>query len=96
MLRASVIALSLAVVAAGLADAGPRSSSVRAEFVKANPCPVTGKSRGRCPGWEVDHRIALCAGGDDAPHNMQWLTVEAHRAKTRIDVRDCRAQRTAK
>jgi hypothetical protein len=78
------------------AQASPRSSSARAEFVKANPCPVTGKKRGACPGWQVDHRIALCAGGDDAPHNMQWLTIEAHRAKTRIDVRECRAQRTAK
>ena len=74
----------------------PRSSSARAEFVKANPCPATGKTRGRCPGWQVDHRIALCAGGDDAPHNMQWLTVEAHRAKTRQDVRECRAQRAVR
>jgi hypothetical protein len=44
----------------------------------------------------VDHRIALCAGGDDAPHNMQWLSVEAHKAKTRIDVRECRAQKSQK
>lgn len=76
--------------------AAPRSSSARAEFVKANPCPATGKARGACPGWQVDHRIALCAGGDDAAHNMQWLTVEAHKAKTRIDVRECRAQRAQK
>lgn len=75
--------------------AAPRSSSARAEFIKANPCPVTGKRRGACNGWQVDHRIALCAGGDDAPHNMQWLTVEAHKAKTRNDVRECRAQRAA-
>jgi hypothetical protein len=89
-------ALLALVLAASQADAAPRSSSVRAEFVKANPCPATGKTRGKCPGWQVDHRIALCAGGDDAAYNLQWLTVEAHKAKTRIDVRECRAQKTAK
>lgn len=89
-------ALLALVLAASQADAAPRSSSVRAEFIKANPCPATGKTRGACPGWQVDHRIALCAGGDDAAYNLQWLTVEAHKAKTRNDVRECRAQKTAK
>lgn len=91
MLRELLLAAAICLPA----QAVPRSSSARAEFVKANPCPVTGKRRGACPGWQVDHRIALCAGGDDAPHNMQWLTVEAHKAKTRTDVRVCRAQREA-
>ena len=95
MTRAAAAFLVLAM-AFSQAEAVPRSTSVRAEFVKANPCPATGKTRGKCPGWEVDHRIALCAGGDDAAYNMQWLTVEAHKAKTRIDVRECRAQRAAK
>lgn len=92
------VALTLALALALLVpvSAAPRSSSARAEFIKANPCPANGKRRGACPGFEVDHRIALCAGGDDAPHNMQWLTVEAHKAKTRNDVRECRAQRAQK
>lgn len=91
MNRAAAAFLALAM-AFSQAEAAPRSTSVRAEFVKANPCPATGKTRGKCPGWEVDHRIALCAGGDDAAYNLQWLTVEAHKAKTRIDVRECRAK----
>jgi len=97
--RNTALVLS-ALVAAGFllpaAVSAPRSSSVRAEFVKANPCPATGKTRGKCPGWQVDHRIALCAGGDDAAYNLQWLTVEAHKAKTRNDVRECRAQRAVR
>lgn len=92
MIRCGLAAVILAVVGL-VGQAAPRSSSARTAFVKANPCPVTGKTRGACPGWEVDHRIALCAGGDDAPHNMQWLTVKAHRIKTRVDLRECRAQK---
>lgn len=42
-----------------------------------------------CPGYQIDHIIALCAGGTDEPCNMQWLTVEAHKAKTRNDLKLC-------
>lgn len=41
-------------------------------------------------GYQVDHIIPLCAGGPDTPENMQLLTIEEHREKTRIDVRWCR------
>ena len=41
-------------------------------------------------GYQVDHIIPLCAGGPDTPENMQLLTVEEHRQKTRVDVRWCR------
>lgn len=91
MLSRLLVGIALAVSLSSGVSA--RSMAVRAEFVKAHPCPATGKTRGKCLGWEVDHRIALCAGGDDAAYNLQWLTVEAHKAKTRNDVRECRAQR---
>jgi len=29
----------------------------------------------------VDHIVPLCAGGADAPSNMQWQTVEAAKAR---------------
>ncbi|MBH9553141.1 HNH endonuclease signature motif containing protein [Inhella gelatinilytica] len=64
-------------------SAAPRSSAARAEFVRANPCPANGKIKGPCPGWEVDHTIPLKCNGPDSPDNMQWLTVEQHKAKTR-------------
>jgi hypothetical protein len=69
-------------------------AQVRA-FRAEHPCPATGRTRGACPGWHVDHVIALCAGGDDRPSNMQWITKEDHRFKTLVDVRECRkAHRT--
>ena len=50
---------------------------------------MTGHPKGR-PGYEVDHITPLCAGGADATYNMQWLSVSAHKHKTRNDVRRCR------
>jgi hypothetical protein len=37
------------------------------------------------PGYQRDHRVPLCRDGADAVGNMQWLTVEAHKDKTRGD-----------
>lgn len=68
----------------------PRSSAAVAEFKRQNPCPINSARRGPCPGYEVDHIEPLCAGGPDAPANMQWLTRQEHREKTRLDVMRCR------
>lgn len=66
-----------------------RDRQARSEFTRSNPCPVTGRSSGACPGYQVDHRIPLAAGGADRPHNMQWLSVEQHKAKTRSERQSC-------
>ena len=71
------------------APAPARSAAARAEFIRANPCPATGRTRGACPGWQVDHITPLKCGGPDRPANMQWLTVEQHKAKTRAEARWC-------
>lgn len=71
----------------------PRSTAVVAQFKRMNPCPSTGAVRGACRGWEVDHVVPLCAGGLDAAANMQWLTKEDHRQKTRLDVMQCRLRK---
>lgn len=85
------LALSLALVLAAPADARiPRSKVTVAEFKRANPCPANGARRGACPGWQVDHVVALCAGGADAKENMQWLTIVDHKKKTKLDVMKCR------
>lgn len=73
------------------AQAVERSRAVRAEFQRSNPCPSTGATRGACPGYQADHRLALCAGGADRSGNLQWLTVEEHKLKTKRDVMACRS-----
>lgn len=58
-----------------------RSPVARYDFKQANPCPATGKSTGRCPGYVIDHVVPLKRGGPDLPSNMQWQTVEDAKAK---------------
>jgi hypothetical protein len=60
-----------------------RSRAVRREFMREHPCPSTGLTRGRCPGYVVDHRIPLCKGGPDAVWNLQWQELTDSRVKDR-------------
>lgn len=69
--------------------AGARDRAQVYYFRAVNPCPSTGLLRGACPGFQVDHIAALCAGGADDPANMQWLDIPEHKAKTKLDVRYC-------
>lgn len=94
--RVATAAVAVAISAITVEASGlPRSSSVRTEFRKANPCPATGKTTGRCPGWEIDHRVALVCGGPDAVQNLQWLEIERHREKTRLEIKACRGKKLA-
>lgn len=95
MIRLFAIA-TLAVAFHLAADAEIKRDRAQVRAFRAdNPCPATGVTRGACPGWHVDHVIALCAGGEDKPSNMQWITKEDHRFKTLVDVKECRkAHRT--
>ena len=64
-----------------------RSRSARNEFLRRSGYP-----RGR-PGYVVDHVVPLCAGGADAPRNMQWQTVEQAKVKDRQERASCAARR---
>ena len=88
--------LLLCFLAFTTAIAEPRSHSTRSEFQRQHPCPATGEPRGPCPGYVVDHVQPLCAGGPDAPENMQWQTVVAAKAKDREEWRQCTALRKAR
>jgi hypothetical protein len=48
----------------------------------------TGYPHGR-KGYVVDHVRALACGGADAPSNMQWQTIEAAKAKDRVERVGC-------
>ena len=66
-----------------------RSAASKNAFKRKQPCPSTGKSRGACPGYVIDHVKPLECGGADAPSNMQWQTVAAGKAKDKTE-RYCR------
>ena len=84
----ALIAIALCFAATAHAK---RSAAERAAFQRATPCPSTNAPRGPCAGYEADHIAPLCIGGRDHRANYQWLTTPAHRAKTRHDIRACRA-----
>ena len=62
-----------------------RSQAARAAFKREHPCPATHLPTGPCPGYIIDHVIALKRGGADSPANMQWQTVEEAKAKDRVE-----------
>lgn len=96
MIRALLAALCMALIGA-VVDATPiqrNRAEIRA-FRADNPCPATNQVKGACPGWHVDHIVPLCAGGLDHRNNMQWISTEDHKFKTRWDVRECRKLRAA-
>lgn len=93
MMRQLFAVMFLSLVFASLAsnaDArSPRDSKARAEFMKLQPCPATGKTRGACPGYVVDHVMPIACGGADDPSNMQWQTTAEARAKDKVERKGC-------
>lgn len=84
------LVIACCVTSAAMACPPHRSMTARAQFERAHPCPATGARRGACPGWVIDHVTPLCAGGADAPSNMQWQTVADAKAKDRTERAQCR------
>lgn len=87
------LALTLAAFAAEAADPTTRSARAKREFRAAQPCPSAHATRTTCPGFVIDHIVPLCAGGADAPRNMQWQSVAEAKKKDRDEHAQCRAIR---
>lgn len=68
-----------------------RSQAVLREFQKKYPCPSTGLTYGKCPGYVKDHIIPLCltGKGGDAVSNLQWQTVEGAKVKDVKEKQQC-------
>ena len=85
------LALALCLLVAFPADAKTqRSTKAKADFQRQHPCPATGKSKGKCSGYIIDHVEPLCAGGADHPSNMQWQTIADAKAKDKLERQQCR------
>lgn len=91
-MQAAAVAVIIAVILSlvGEIDAPARDRAQVRAFLRARGLERTPE------GYEVDHIIPLCAGGADSPENMQLLTIEKHREKTRIDLRWCYHLRKAR
>lgn len=69
-----------------------RSYREKAEFMRHNPCPSTGKVKVRygCKGYVIDHINPLACGGEDKAYNMQWQTKEEAKIKDKWERKNCR------
>lgn len=94
MIRASILVTLLAISLS--AFAGSRDQQQVRAFRRDNPCPSTQQAKGRCLGYNVDHKKALMNGGKDRPQNMQWLSENEHREKTKKDYAQCKDSYTCK
>jgi hypothetical protein len=92
----TTLAALLVLLAAAPCPHPHRNSTAVSRFRRANPCPSTGRTKGACPGYTVDHVCPLSCCGLDAPQNMQWQTKAAAKAKDRWEMqcaRSCTARR---
>ena len=70
-----------------------RSAQVVREFRQTHACPSTGRFRGPCPNYVVDHLWPLCAGGADRTWNMAWQELADSKRKDRWEKAICRGKR---
>lgn len=87
-----VLMLWVVTAQAGNTDEVRNPATVRA-FKRANPCPANGKTYGACPGWIVDHKVPLCAGGTDTTSNMQYQKKDASLLKDKQEWALCRSMK---
>lgn len=84
MRRLFVLVSLAAFLCAGLAFAESRHAKIVRQFRE-----LTGFPKGR-PGYVVDHRIPLCAGGADTTDNMQWQARSTSYTKDTFERALCR------
>lgn len=96
-MRKTIPILLAALLCVGTAEARiPRSTAAKNAFVRTHRCPSTNQYRLPCPGYVIDHRIPLCAGGRDDPSNMAWQEYRASLEKDKKERQLCAAMRRKK
>ena len=66
-----------------------RSQKAKAMFNHTHPCPATGRTKGSCPNYIIDHIEPLACGGADSSENMQWQTKAEAKAKDKWERKGC-------
>jgi 5-methylcytosine-specific restriction endonuclease McrA len=66
-----------------------RSYKAKSLFKSSHYCPSTGRPKGSCPGYIIDHIKPLACGGADSPENMQWQTKQEAKLKDKWERKGC-------
>lgn len=66
-----------------------RSQKAKTIFKYEHPCPATGRVKGACQGYIIDHIKPIACGGADASSNMQWQTKEEAKLKDKWELKGC-------
>lgn len=66
-----------------------RSQKAKVIFKYSHPCPSTGRNKGSCPDYIIDHIKPLTCGGLDDASNMQWQTKAEAKAKDKWERNNC-------
>jgi hypothetical protein len=67
-----------------------RSQKAKVIFKFSHPCPSTGRNKGTCPDFIIDHIKPLACGGLDEASNMQWQTKVDAKAKDKWERKKCK------
>lgn len=84
-----LLVLSLAITSFSAEAEYRRSYKAKSQSKQTHPCPATGRSKGSCPGYIIDHIVALACDGADHPSNMQWQTKADAKDKDKWERRWC-------
>ncbi len=76
-----LLSIILLLIVGSIEAKTKRSQRARRDFQKIIPCPSTGKTSGKCPGYVIDHVVPLKRGGSDNFNNMQWQTIKDAKEK---------------
>lgn len=87
--KSAIIFIAACALSTGATAKFDRKTSALREFVNQQACPSTGLHRLPCPGYQIDHIDPLKCLGLDDPINMQWLTIDEHKAKTKREAKQC-------
>lgn len=63
--------------------------AAKVEFQPSEPCPATGRTKGKCCGYVIDHVMPLACGGAESPSNMQWQTQADTKPKDEWERKAC-------
>lgn len=64
-----------------------KSASIKREFKAKTICPATGIYSQKCAGYWIDFIIPKKCGGPLELSNMQWLSIDDHKKKTKYEIR---------